>query len=124
MLNDQSIIARLERLSIPEPMSGCVLWLGAIKTNPGGLEYGRITIGPRATKETHSAHRISFRVHKGPIPEGLNVCHTCDVSLCINPNHLFVGTQQENLDDAKRKNRMTRYGPGGRKAFELRKNRG
>lgn len=52
------------------------------------------------------SHRVSFEVFKGEIPEGLFVCHTCDNKKCINPDHLWAGTQKDNILDAKSKGRL------------------
>lgn len=54
---------------------------------------------------TRSAHVVSYEVHTGPVPEGLYVLHSCDNKWCINPEHLFVGTQQDNIDDMVSKGR-------------------
>jgi hypothetical protein len=99
------LIPRLEGLSIPEPMSGCRIWLGSTKINPNGIQYGRFSYHVDGKKRTVSAHRISFRIFRGPIPAGLNVCHSCDLGLCIEPAHLFAGTQRENIADCLRKGR-------------------
>lgn len=96
---------KLLRRSIPEPNSGCLLWLGA--ANKWG--YGYVVIKGRTLR----AHRVSWEAHNGLIPDGMMVCHKCDVRLCINPGHLFLGTHNENMADMKRKGRV-RSPPGER----------
>lgn len=78
----------------------CLIWRGAL--NAGG--YGLISIhgGNR------SVHRVSFEEYKGPIPPGLLVLHSCDNRRCIEPEHLFAGTHQDNTDDMVAKGRDRR----------------
>lgn len=76
----------------------CWLWTGA-KSKAG---YGQL--GHR--KKVLYAHRVSFELHKGVVPKGMVVCHTCDNPQCVNPEHLFVGTHCDNMHDAIDKNRL------------------
>jgi len=87
---------------IPEPNSGCWIWLGAC--NHKG--YGHLKHRGLQVK----AHRLAYEFVHGPIAAGLLACHHCDVPSCINPAHVFVGTSKENTADAKRKGRMVRRG--------------
>lgn len=80
-----------------EPNSGCWLWAG-----PTSGKYGCITVGGKGLY----AHRWAYEHFIGPIPDGLNVCHRCDTPLCINPAHLFAGTQSVNILDAISKKRF------------------
>jgi hypothetical protein len=93
---------RLWRHCIPEPNSGCWLWLASIHPKTG---YAQIMM-PHGKPER--AHRVSYKIHKGPIPAGLDVRHTCDIRCCINPNHLITGTRKQNMADAIKRGRLQR----------------
>lgn len=82
---------------IPEPNTGCWLWTGA-KNNCG---YGRVM---RRSKYI-GAHRYSYELHCKKFDASMHVLHKCDVTLCVNPEHLFLGTQADNMADCKRKGR-------------------
>lgn len=81
-----------------DPNSGCWLWEKAVL--PDG--YGQCSVAGHPTR----THRLAYTAFVGPIPAGLSVLHKCDVPACINPSHLFVGTQQDNMIDAGRKGRI------------------
>jgi len=80
------------------PIAGCWLWTG----RQDGNGYGSAVVG----NKTFGAHKLSHILFKGQVPAGLVVCHTCDVPLCVNPAHLFLGTHSDNMLDAFRKGRL------------------
>jgi hypothetical protein len=67
--------------------------------------YARVTVSENGEKRPVFAHRLSWVFHRGPIPPGMVICHRCDTPACINPDHLFVGTQSDNIRDCMRKGR-------------------
>lgn len=76
----------------------CWLWIGS--RLPTG--YGTFRVG----KKVKRAHRVSWELHNGPIIDGsLLVCHTCDNPMCVNPDHLFLGTNLDNMRDRNAKGR-------------------
>lgn len=83
----------------PEPMSGCWLWLHLLDRDG----YGRIWTCKK--KET-PAHRWAYQTLVGEIPDGLRVLHRCDTPSCVNPDHLFLGTQRDNMRDMVNKGRL------------------
>lgn len=93
-----SVAERLERYSIPEPNSGCRLWMGSVDSSG----HGQLSIG--GGRKT-SAHRASWEQKNGPIPAGMQICHKCDVRSCIEETHLFLGTQADNMADMIAKGR-------------------
>ena len=91
--------------SIPEPMSGCWIWLCA-RTTAG---YGMFRRG----KKAFYAHRYSYEAFNGRIKGGMEIRHKCNNPICCNPDHLIQGTRKENSDDmirAKRQARGQRHG--------------
>lgn len=94
------VIARFEAFVVRAPFGGCWDWRGC-KMSAG---YGRIYVAGTV----HSAHRVSWLIHKGPIPPRLYVLHQCDQPACTNPEHLFLGTCKDNVQDSVKKGRAIR----------------
>ena len=82
--------------------SGCWLWIGGTRLNSKGVPYPRHWSDD---KKSIGAHRFSFELARGAIPKGMYVCHKCDTPLCVNPDHLFVGTHHDNMRDMVQKKR-------------------
>ena len=88
---------RLVAHSVPEPNSGCLLWLGKLSNKGYAMIWreGAHRIAPR----------IAYEVWVGPIPDGKMICHHCDTRACIEPRHLYAGDQQTNMADMDRRGR-------------------
>lgn len=84
--------------SVLDKKTNCWIWTGAVNYNG----YG-IMLGPG--RKTMRAHRRCFEVAKGEITQGFQVCHTCDVPGCVNPDHLWLGTNRDNSIDKTKKGR-------------------
>ena len=92
-----SLERRLHAYTKEDPKTGCLLWTGA--RDPGG--YGRMGL-PHTSR---GAHRVTWEVAHGPIPDGMHVLHTCDNPRCCNPEHLKLGTHAENMRDKAERRR-------------------
>lgn len=84
-----------------EKTDGCWLWNGATG------EHGYGSIGGEGGAGNLRANRVSWQLHYGKVPDGLHVCHRCDNPPCVRPDHLFLGTRKDNLQDAKAKGRTS-----------------
>lgn len=80
----------------------CWNWIAKAK-HPYG--YGRMTAGRRINLK---AHQVGWALQNGPIPDGKSILHSCDNPSCCNPRHLFLGTQLDNMGDAKAKGRVSK----------------
>jgi hypothetical protein len=94
----------LRSVGEPDPATGCREWTRARM----GAGYGNVFVGGRMI----GAHRAVYELAHGPIPEGMQVCHTCDNPPCCNVDHLFLGTAADNTLDKVKKGRAS--GPQGR----------
>ena len=93
---------RIEKYSERITESGCRIWTGS--TNQDG--YGHLNINKKTTRVT----RLIYEREKGKIPEGQYVLHTCDTPQCININHLYLGTQFDNMQDRAKRGRFNQKG--------------
>lgn len=93
-------LERFHNTYAPEPNTGCWLWTGYLNTRS---KYGVMSI----ENKKKFAHRVAYEIFKGEIPDNLCVCHKCDVRTCVNPDHLFLGTKTDNMQDCLSKGRFS-----------------
>lgn len=99
--NGSSLVERLEFFSIPEPNSGCLLWLGRLRRGYPGINIDGVS---------HGAHRVVLERKLGrPLLPHEFACHKCDVKPCIAEDHLYAGTHAENMAEMSRKGRQRRH---------------
>lgn len=98
----QSVEEKFWQYVIPGDPDACWEW----RHTRFGNGYGRLHV----QNTYYRAHRVSYQLHKGSIPEGMQVCHTCDNPPCCNPSHLFLGTAEDNANDSMLKGRKSQLG--------------
>lgn len=97
---DDKVLTRFWRKVDKSDENGCWLW----RASSGASGYGQFCLGGTMV----GAHRVSFEIHNGSIPDGLHVLHRCDVPTCVSPMHLFLGTHRENIADRHAKGRTSK----------------
>lgn len=111
-----SVQDRIEKYTLPEPNSGCWLWVGAC----GSSGYPQLTV-----IDDETGRRKSVRLHRyvceqvNGKADDLYALHKCDVKVCLNPNHIYFGTQKENVSDAYARNRVKSKAGEGSKLNKL-----
>lgn len=96
-LLEKTLYERIEEKIERVPFTECWFWIATVNNKGYGQLNGKY------------AHRVSYELSNGPIPQGMFVLHSCDVPCCVNPAHLRVGTQKDNMKDAAKRDRIA-YG--------------
>lgn len=100
---------RFERRVSPEPNTGCWLWAGALNGGYGSIGFARTAL---------RASRIAWVLWRGPLEATENVLHKCDFPPCVNPTHLFLGSQRDNVHDMEAKGRA-RHNTAGIRTHDI-----
>ncbi len=107
--NHWTLQQRLEYWSIPDPASGCIIcWATPRVRNYPSISWKHKNI---------TAYRLAWQLYRGPIPAGMFVCHRCDFPPCVNVDHLFLGTNAENMADRDNKGRQAKGEHNGNAAL-------
>jgi len=94
-----SLQDRLDFLSIPEPNTGCKIWIGAVNKQ----NYGKLTIDGKS----HQAHRVAMKCAGIELADDQLGLHRCDMTFCIEPSHLYAGTHKQNTADMMKRGRYS-----------------
>lgn len=105
----EELLSKMLGKTYPEPNTGCWLWGGMVNA----CGYGIMKLADLPQFKTPLTHRISYFLHNGEFNYKLHVLHKCDTPSCVNPDHLFLGTHQDNMNDRTKKNRTNRIAPKG-----------
>lgn len=106
-MHSDLVIEKFHKSYAVDEATGCWIWTGPITGRPDTAPYDRRP-WVYFDGKTRFAYRVSYEIHVGPIAPGLCACHRCDVPLCVNPDHLFLGTRGDNCRDMARKGRASR----------------
>ena len=101
-LRQQPLLEIFESMVVSIPECGCWIWMGTQRDEKRG--YGQFFMN----KKRERAHRASWLLYNGNIPENMLVLHRCDTPACVNPHHLFLGTDRDNVQDCINKKRRWR----------------
>jgi hypothetical protein len=97
-MKNNSVLDRFYNHTKRDEETGCLLWIGGL--NDQG--YGKFWFNNKPVR----AHRWLFEYLNGKLPKNIEVCHKCDIRNCVEPLHMFTGTQGDNIRDCRNKNRM------------------
>ncbi len=109
---EAGLILQLSSCFVADRKRGCWNWTGLLFGNG----YGRLRRHAARSRFSYRAHVAAYQLHVGEVPPGLFVCHTCDNKRCVNPAHLWLGTNRDNQRDAASKGTFARYWTAKRRA--------